>query len=78
MYKTGKMVKHGSGYLRKTLMDVVMTNMIHILQFNDYYSKKKNEGKCHRVALSHLFRKLLRIIYHLEINGISFSYKLLK
>ena len=78
MYQTGKMVKHGSGYLRKTLMDVVMTNMIHIPQFNDYYSKKKSEGKCHRVALSHLVRKLLRVIYHLEIYNISFSYELLK
>ena len=32
MYKTGKTVKHGSRYLRKTLMDVVMTIMIHIIQ----------------------------------------------
>lgn len=34
--------------------------------FYDFYLKKHSEGKCHRVALSHVCKKLLRVIYKLE------------
>lgn len=50
----GRMVKHGSGYLRQALMNVAETCMIHVPSFYDYYLKKRNEGKSHRVALSHI------------------------
>lgn len=56
----GKMVKHGSRYLRQALMNVVETMMIHAPVFYDFYHKKRDEGKSHRVALSHLTRKLVR------------------
>ena len=56
----GRMVKHGSGYLRQVLMNVAETCIIHMPSFYDYYLKKRNEGKSHRVALSHLARKLGR------------------
>ena len=64
----GKMVKHGSGYLRQALMNVVETVMIHAPVFYDFYHKKRDEGKAHRVALSHLARKLVRLIYKLETS----------
>ena len=68
----GKMVKHGSGYLRQALMNVVETMMIHAPVFYDFYHKKRDEGKAHRVALSHLARKLVRLIYKLETSHTRF------
>ena len=69
----GKMVKHGSGYLRQALMNVVETMMIHAPVFYDFYHKKRDEGKSHRVALSHLARKLVRLIYKLETSHTRFD-----
>ena len=70
---SGKMVKHGSSYLRQTIMNVAETVMMHNPVFYDYYYKKRNEGKCHRVALSHVARKLIRIIFYLEKNDVDFD-----
>ena len=79
MIQNGKMVKHGSPHLRYVLMNVAMTIIVHNPTFYEYYSKKHhNEGKNHRVALSHVVRKLLRIIYHLEVMDKKFDSKLLK
>lgn len=69
----GKMVKHGSSYLRQALMNVVETMMIHAPVFYDFYHKKRDEGKSHRVALSHLARKLVRLIYKLETSHSRFD-----
>lgn len=68
-----RMVKHGSGYLRQALMNVAEACMTHVPSFYDYYLKKRNEGKSHRVALSHIARKLVRLIYKLETNKIRFD-----
>ena len=78
MLANGKMVKRGSGYLRHALMNVSMVVIAHNPTFYDYYYKKRSEGKCHRVALSHVCKKLVRVIYKLEINNISFDSSLLK
>ena len=78
MLSNGKMVKRGSGYLRHALMNVSMVVIAHNPIFYDYYYKKRSEGKCHRVALSHVCKKLVRVIYKLETNNISFDSSLLK
>ena len=78
MSSNGKMVKRGSGYLRQALMNVSMVVIAHNPTFYDYYHKKRSEGKCHRVALSHVCKKLIRVIYKLEINNIYFDSSLLK
>ena len=78
MLSNGKMVKRGSGYLRYALMNVSMVVIAHNPIFYDYYYKKRSEGKCHRVALSHVCKKLIRVIYKLETNNISFDSSLLK
>lgn len=74
----GKMVKHGSGYLRYVLMNT----SFNILKFNpifyDFYLKKRSEGKAHRVALSHVAKKLIRLIYTLETKHVDFNPSLLK
>ena len=78
MSSNGKMVKRGSGYLRYSLMNVALT----VIRFNnifyDYYYKKISEGKCHRVALSHVCKKLIRVIFILETKNIQFDPSLLK
>lgn len=74
----GKMVKHGSGLLRYTIMNSAMAILRFSPEFYDYYLKKRSEGKCHRVALSHVCKKLIRVIYSLEKNDIDFNPSLLK
>ena len=74
----GKMVKRGSGYLRCSLMNIANVVIRYNPTFYDFYLKKRSEGKCHRVALSHVCKKLLRIIYKLETQNIQFDPSLLK
>lgn len=74
----GKMVKHGSGHLRYAIMNSAMTILRFSPEFYDYYLKKRSEGKCHRVSLSHVCKKLIRVIYTLEKNNIDFDPSLLK
>ena len=75
---SGKMVKHGSGHLRYTIMNTAMTVIKYSPTFYDYYLKKRSEGKCHRVALSHVCKKLIRIIYSLEKYNNYFDHLSLK
>lgn len=70
---TGKMVKHGSGHLRYYLMNVAEYVFLHEPIFTEYYYKKRNEGKCHRVVCNHIAKKLIRIIYKLETENIKFN-----
>lgn len=75
---SGKMVKRGSPYLRLTLMNV-SNSIIHFNPvFHQYYQKKRNEGKPHRVALSHVAKKLIRVIFKLEKDKIPFDLNQLK
>ena len=74
----GKMVKHGSGHLRYTIMNTSLVMLRFSPTFYDYYLKKRSEGKCHRVALSHVCKKLIRVIYTLEKYNIDFDPSLLK
>ena len=74
----GKMVKHGSGHLRYAIMNISMTILRYSPTFYDYYLKKRSEGKCHRVALSHVCKKLIRVIYSLEKYNKDFDPSLLK
>ena len=74
----GHMVKHGSGYLRNTIMRVVNSLVMHDQVFYDYYNKKRDEGKHHLVAQSHVAKKLIRIIYTLETKGIDYDINFVK
>lgn len=74
----GKMVKHGSGHLRYAIMNIALSILRYSPTFYDYYLKKRSEGKCHRVALSHVCKKLIRVIYSLEKYNIDFDPSLLK
>ena len=78
MLAYGNMVKRGSGYLRYSLMNIANVVIRYNPTFYDFYLKKRSEGKCHRVALSHVCKKLLRVIYKLETQNIHFDPSLLK
>ena len=77
-YFSGHMVKRGSPHLRYVLMNVAVTVVKYNKVFSDYYYKKRNEGKYHRVALSHVVKKLLRVIYHLETTNTNFDSNIIK
>ncbi|MDD3140433.1 MAG: IS110 family transposase, partial [Lachnospiraceae bacterium] len=74
----GKMVKRGSSQLRYVLMNCTMPLIMYNMVFAEYYHKKRNEGKPHRVALSHVAKKLIRIIYTLETKNIPFDAAMLR
>lgn len=69
----GHMVKRGSSHLRFTLMNLCVPLMQYNVVFAEYYAKKRAEGKPHRVACTHMVKKLIRIIYTLETRGIDFD-----
>lgn len=62
----GKMVKHGSGHLRYSIMNAAMIILRYSPTFYDYYLKKRSEGKCHRVALSMCAKTIKSDLYTRE------------
>lgn len=72
-YHEGRMVKRGSPNLRRTLFNVVPYIVLHSQTFRDFYFKKRSEGKPYRVAQSHVVKKLLRVIYALEMTRKDFD-----
>ena len=74
----GVMVKHGSSYLRKYLMNSAETFYVYNPSISDFYWKKRNEGKHHRVALSHVARKLINTIFYIEKHNQDFDSNLVK
>jgi len=69
----GHMVKHGSSHLRYALMNACLPLITYEPVFAEYYAKKRAEGKPHRVALTHVAKKLLRVIYTLQTKNISYD-----
>lgn len=69
----GRMVKHGSSPLRCTLMNCAGTVRLYNETFAAYYQKKIAEGKPYHVAMSHVAKKLVRLIYVLETKGMTFD-----
>ena len=69
----GKMVKHGSAHLRYAILNCCTPVMLYNEVFAEYYYKKIAEGKPHGVAMSHVAKKLLRLIFTLETRNIKFD-----
>lgn len=74
----GRMNKKGSVVLRRVLMNCAESILMFNPAFYTYYRKKRDEGKSHRVAISHVARKLVRIIYKLETEHIDFDLSIVK
>ena len=68
-----RMEKRGSRYLRYALFNSAK----YVCQWDDtfaeYLAKKRSEGKHYYVAISHAWKKLIRVIYHLETTGESYK-----
>ena len=69
----GKMVKHGSSYLRYALMNCARSVVNYEPTFAEYYAKKRAEGKTYRVALSHTAKKLLRVLFTLQTKNLVYD-----
>ena len=69
----GRMVKRGSSQLRYTLINCCLPLIRFDMTFATYYAKKRREGKPHRVAITHVAKKLIRVIYALERQDIDFN-----
>lgn len=67
-----KMVKRGSSYLRWALLEAAYQISMKEPTFRAYYLKKKMEGKHHYVALSHVAKKLVRVLHHLLTKNLDF------
>jgi transposase len=67
-----KMVKRGSSYLRWALLEAARLISIKDPTFRSYCLKKKSEGKHHYIAISHVAKKLVRVLHHLLTHQIDF------
>ena len=75
-YQSGKlecggsrMEKRGSKFLRYSILLAARGVVVWNAKFREYMDKKLNEGKHYFVALSHVAKKLIRLIFALEKNG---------
>lgn len=59
------MVKRGSPYLRWAILNASRLVAMRDPCFKDYYQRKRKEGKHHFVALTHVAKKLIRVIFKL-------------
>lgn len=59
------MVKRGSPYLRWAILNAARLVAMRDPCFQDYYQRKRKEGKHHFVALTHVAKKLIRVIFKL-------------
>ena len=69
----GRMVKRGSSQLRYVLMNCALPLIRFDMTFATYYAKKRTEGKPHRIAMSHVAKKLVRVIFALERQNTDFK-----
>ena len=74
----GRMVKRGSSHLRYVLMNCALPLIRFDMTFATYYAKKRAEGKPHRVAMSHVAKKLVRVIFALERQNTDFKPQVLR
>ena len=63
------MEKRGSHYLRYALFNAAQFVCMWDPTFKAYMAKKRAEGKHYYVAISHACKKLVRVIYHLQLTG---------
>ena len=64
-----RMEKRGSRYLRYALFNATQYVCIWDPTFKAYLAKKRAEGKHYYVAVSHATKKLVRLIYRMQLTG---------
>lgn len=66
------MVKRGSTYLRWAILQAARLVAMRDKTFKDFLKKKRSEGKHFNVALSHVGKKLIRVIFHMLLTDREF------
>lgn len=70
--KSTKMSKRGSKILRYALINAAWQLTLNDKTFNDYYELKRSQGLNHYGALGHVSHKLVRVIFKLLKDNITF------
>ena len=70
---TGKMVKRGSPHLRWALLQATKACTRYSPRFRQYLSLKLEQGKHYNVAITHVAKKLIRVIFYLLKHDIPFD-----
>ena len=68
-----RMSKRGSPLLRYALILGANNTRLHTKTFGDYYNTKISQGKLHYNALGHCAGKLVRTIFYMLKNNVSFN-----
>ena len=78
-YQSGKfnathtpVVKRGSTYLRWAILTSARTVSMRDETFSTYLAKKRSEGKHFYVVMSHVAKKLIRVIFHILKSNTAF------
>ncbi|WP_410506418.1 transposase [Haloimpatiens sp. FM7315] len=78
-YQSGKysashtpMVKRGSTYLRWAILTASRTVSMRDYTFAEYLLKKQSEGKHYYIAMSHVAKKLIRVMFYLLKTNTTF------
>jgi transposase len=79
IYQSGKytashtpMVKRGSTYLRWAILIAARTVSMRDSTFSIYLAKKQAEGKHYYIAMSHVAKKLIRVVFYLLTTNTAF------
>ncbi|MGT2800038.1 IS110 family transposase [Streptococcus marmotae] len=78
MEMTGKMVKRGSPHLRWAILQAAKACTRYSPQFRQFLSLKLEQGKHYNVAITHVAKKLIRVIFYLLKHDIPFDEKRLR
>ena len=68
-----RMSKRGSSLLRYALILAANNVQLNTKTFNDYYNTKRLQGKLHYNALGHCAGKLVRTIFYMLKNNVTFN-----
>ena len=69
----GPITKHGSPYLRRALWLAANRAWQSDPSLRAFYDKKRREGKCHRVAVTAVARKLCHIVFAVMRDGVPYD-----
>ena len=71
--RSTRMSKRGSGMLRYALIFSAHNVAKNNVTFKNYYDLKRSQGKSHYSALGHVAHKLVRIIFKMLKDNVSFN-----
>ena len=66
---SAKMEKRGSKALRYALYNAARLTSVYCPVFREHLARKRSQGKHFSVAISHVVKKLVRVIYHLQTKN---------